>query len=215
MVIARRNSGRVKRFAAATGAVTVLALGTGLLMAPTASADDTPTTRQLLEACNTTSSFCKFHPQKITSYVGPNHLVASPTYNCGKGEGELAVGGEDTTGSSDSVGLAITATAGFASVYEVGFEVSYGHSWERSHTDTISRTKHIEPGEKAWIERGTAKQKVLGWYEIQFKKRYYGHFDWYVNNYEESGFDTSHPGAGYINLKSAPMTAAEKKQHCG
>ncbi|MEU6351978.1 hypothetical protein ABZ896_21975 [Streptomyces sp. NPDC047072] len=214
MVLARRMHKNAKRFSAAAGTVTALAVGGTLLLTPSASAADQPTIRQLVEACNTTSSFCRFHPQKLESYIGPNHQVGATVYNCGTGDGEFGVGGQDTTGSSDSVGVAITTSAGFEGVFEVAFETSYNHTWERSHTDTVEYKKHLEPGQKGWIERGTAKQKVTGWYEIQFKKRYYGHFDWYVYNYTESGFDTSHPSAGYTNLKSAPMTATERQQHC-
>ncbi|WP_416968094.1 hypothetical protein [Streptomyces sp. 4F14] len=213
MEFVRRRPRAVKRMLGAAGAAAALAVATTVIVAPQASAEDKPSVAELLKQCNTTSSLCKFHPQRSTEYIGPNHLVGAITYNCAGG-GEKSVGGEDQTTSSDSVGVAITTTAGFEGVFEVSFEASYNHTWERSHTDKEEFKKNLDSFEKGWVERGTPKDKVLGWYEIQFKKRYYGHFDWRITNYEESGFDTARPSAGYVNLLKAPMTAKEKHDHC-
>ncbi|ANS66332.1 hypothetical protein SLINC_4108 [Streptomyces lincolnensis] len=214
MVFERRRPENKKRFARTAGAVAAVAVGTTLLVAPQASAADKPSVRELLQQCNTTSSFCAFHPQSFRTYTGPAHRVGEPTYNCDNTAGELSVGGQDTTGSSDNVGITITASAGFAKVFEVGLETSYNRTWERSHTDTVERKKHLNPWDKGWMERGTPKRQATGWYEIQFKKRYYGHFVWYVKNYTESGWDVGNPGGGYINMHSQPMTRQERNEHC-
>lgn len=68
---------------------------------------------------------------------------------------------------------------------------------------------------KGWIERGTAKQQATGWYELHFGSRYYGHYIWYINNYQSSGFNNDQPSTGFINFKDAEMTSGERSAHCG
>jgi hypothetical protein len=213
MELARRKSGSAKRVARAAGAVSALTLGASLLAAPQALADSSPTTKELLDACSW-ADFCEFHPQSSRTYTGPNHQVGSTAYNCASQTNQHRIDWADTTGTTNSVGVAITATAGFWKVYEVSVQASYGHSWEVSHTDTESNTINIPAGYKGWIERGTSKQEATGWYEIHFGKRFYGHYIWYVNNYKSSGFNKDNPKSGYVNFKDAPMTAAERNEHC-
>ncbi|WP_105971692.1 hypothetical protein [Streptomyces geranii] len=211
MAFAARRLVSKKGLPRTAGVLAALAVGTTLLAAPAASAADQPTTRELLEACGVTTSFCKFHPQSFEEYTGPTHRVGT-VYNCGSQTNELTVGSSETVGSSDSVGVAITATAGFAKVFEVAVETSYNHTWERSHTDTVESKVNVQSHHKAWIDRGSPKQKATGWYEIQFKNRHWGHFDWYVYNYTESGWDNQK--AGFSVPNDAPMTQAEIGAHC-
>ncbi|MFE3851693.1 hypothetical protein ACFXPN_11165 [Streptomyces griseorubiginosus] len=93
-------------------------------------------------------------------------------------------------------------------------EVSYNHSWSTSHTDAESNTVNIPAGHKGWIERGTAKQKATGWHEIHFGSRYYGHYIWYVNNYQSSGYTGDKPSLDCVNFKDAAMTSGERSAHC-
>lgn len=216
MEFARRRNSSAKRFTRSAGALTALTLGATALAAPqSAFAADSPTTRQLLEQCGTRSvDFCQFHPQKYWTYTGPRHQVGSTAYNCASQTNQHRIDWSDTTTSTNSVGVSITATAGFWKVYEVSVTATYSHGWEVSHTDTESNTLNVPAGYKGWIERGTSKQQAEGWYELHFPKRYYGHYIWYVNNYKSSGFNKDNPRAGYVNFKDARMTAAERGAHC-
>jgi len=202
---------RLKRLSRTTGALAVLAVGASLTAVPQASAADTPTQKQLLEACDF-ADLCQFNPQSYSAYQGPRHQVGSTLYNCGTEVNEQKIGWADTTGTTNTVGIAVTATASFWKSYEVAVEASYSHSWETSHTETEETTVRAPAGHKAWINHGPAKQRAKGWYEIHFGKRYYGHYIWYVNNFESYGWDKDH--SGYTAVSNQPMTQAERGAHC-
>ena len=202
-----------RRLARSAGAVAALALGASLMAAPQSYAADSPTVAQLLERCGS-ADVCKFHPQSYTAYTGPAHQVGSTGYNCGSLTNPSSVTWSDTTTSTNTVGVAIEAGAEFWKVYKVSVEVSYSHSWTTSHTDSETKTINIPSGYKGWLQRGTAKQKATGWYELHFGSRYYGHYIWYVNNYQAAGWDQDHPQNGYVNFKDAQMTSGERAAHC-
>ncbi|MFD4509170.1 hypothetical protein [Streptomyces sp. NPDC058457] len=196
------------------GMIAALTVGASLLTAPQALAADSPTDAQLLKACGDTSSFCAFRPQSYWGYSGPKHQVGSTAYNCGSQTNQHRIDWSDTTTASNSVGVAVSAEYKFGEVFELSVTTTYSHTWQNSHTDTESNQVNIPSGHVGWIERGTSKQAAQGWWEIQFKNKYYGHYDWYVYNYKESGFNKDNPSYGYINFKDRAMTSAERGAHC-
>ncbi|MEH0420349.1 hypothetical protein [Streptomyces sp. B21-083] len=214
MAFSPRSLASKKGLPRTAGAVAALAVGATLLAAPSAGAADNPTDKELLQTCGVSTSLCVFHPQSFQEYTGPSHHLGPTVYNCATNANTLIVGGEETVGSSDSVGLTITASAGFAKVFEVGLETSYNRTWERSHMDKVEFQTSVPSGYKGWLERGTPKRKATGWYEIQYKNRHWGHFDWYVYNYTEAGWDVGKSNGGYANFKDAPMTQQERNEHC-
>ncbi|MEU6255394.1 hypothetical protein [Streptomyces sp. NPDC047043] len=213
MAFARRKTASPKRTLRTAGAVAALTLGASLMAAPQASAADSPTTKELLDACSW-ADLCEFHATNYWTYTGPNHQVGTTAYNCASQTNQHRIDWSDTTGSTNTFGISISASYEFFKVFTVGVETSYSHSWEASHTDTESNTVNVPAGYKGWIERGTAKQQATGWYEIHFGKRYYGHYIWYVNNYQSSGFNSDSPNKGYVNFKDAKMTSGERSAHC-
>ncbi|WP_075736623.1 hypothetical protein [Streptomyces acidiscabies] len=203
----------LKRFGKAASAVAALAFGASLLAAPQAMAEDTPTTGQLLGACSW-ADLCEFHPQSYWTYAGPAHQVGSTAYNCGSQTNQHSINWSDTTGTTNSVGVSVSAGVKFFEVFEAEISASYGHSWQASHTDGETDTVNVPPGHKGWIERGTPKQQATGWYEIHFGSRYYGHYIWYVHDYKSSGFYGGDARLGYVNQKETQMSGAERNQHC-
>ncbi|GAQ56046.1 hypothetical protein [Streptomyces acidiscabies] len=203
----------LKRFGKAASAVAALAFGASLLAAPQAMAEDTPSTRQLLDACSW-ADLCEFHPQSYWTYTGPAHQVGSTAYNCGSQTNQHSINWSDTTGTTNSVGVSVSSGVKFFEVFEAEISANYGHSWQASHTDGETDTVNVPPGHKGWIERGTPKQQATGWYEIHFGSRYYGHYIWYVHDYQSSGFYGDNWRLGYVNQKDAPMASWERNQHC-
>ncbi|WP_405814449.1 hypothetical protein OG241_07555 [Streptomyces sp. NBC_01390] len=203
-----------RRLVRGAGVAAALTLGASLMAAPQSYAADSPSVAQLLQQC-ATADVCKFHPQSYTAYTGPKHQVGSTAFNCASEINQHTVNWSDTTSATNTVGVAITATAKFWEVYEASVEVSYSHSWTASHTDSETKTVNVRPGWKGWLERGTSKQKATGWYELHFGKRYYGHYIWYINNYQAAGWDQDHPKNGYVNFKDKLMTSGERAAHCG
>jgi len=213
MESARRGGRSVTRLSRSAGILAALTVGASLLAAPSASAEDTPSTRQLLEACSW-ADLCEFHPQSYWTYTGPKHQVGSTAFNCGSQVNQHRIDWSETTGTTNSVGVSVEVTAKYWNAFEISVESTYRHDWTTSHTDTESDTVNVPPGSKGWLERGTAKQQATGWYEIHFPSRYYGHYVWYVHDYQSSGFVGDRPDLGYVNQKDAPMTAGERAAHC-
>ncbi|WP_328834736.1 hypothetical protein [Streptomyces europaeiscabiei] len=211
MESARSGIKSVKRLSRTFGAVAALTVGASLLGAPQASADDTPSSRELLEACDW-ADLCEFHPQSYWTYTGPEHQVGATAFNCASQTNQHRIDWADTTGSTNSLGMSIGVSAKFWGAFEASVEATYRHDWTNSHTDTESNQVNIPAGFKGWLERGTAKQQATGWYEIHFSERFYGHYVWYVPDYKSDGFNGD--GIGYVNFKDAPMTEGERAAHC-
>lgn len=199
------------RSRAAAAAVAALVMGSSLLVAPSALADDgNPTVAQLLQACSW-ADYCQFHPHSYWDYTGPSHQVGATAYNCGSRTNQHTITWSETTTAANSVGVSVSASEKFAEVFEVEITASYSHTWSDAHTDGESDTVNIPPGYKGWIVRGTAKQEAIGQYELHFGKRYYGHYYWYINNYAESGFAPDYPNKGFIAFHDAPMNANDRR----
>ncbi|MFF4276813.1 hypothetical protein [Streptomyces sp. NPDC001536] len=216
MAFARRrtSSSSPRRTLRTAGAVAALALGASLMVAPQASAADSPTTKQLLDACGHSTDLCEFHATAYWTYTGPKHQVGRTVYNCGRLTNTESVGGSDTTGSTNTFGISISAEYKWFETFSTEVTASYSHSWVASHTDTVTDTVNVPAGYKGWIERGTSKQQAKGWYELHFGKRYYGHYIWYINNYQSAGFNADQPNKGYVNFRDAQMTSGERSAHC-
>lgn len=165
MESAHRGIKSAKRLSRTAGIVAALTVGASLLAVPSASAEDTPSSRQLLDACGW-ADLCEFHPQSYWTYTGPNHQVGSTAFNCASQTNQHRIDWSDTTGATNSLGVSIEAGVKFWGVYEASVETTYRHDWSVSHTDTESNTVNIPSGYKGWMERGTAKQQATGWYEI-------------------------------------------------
>ncbi|MEU6350225.1 hypothetical protein ABZ896_12940 [Streptomyces sp. NPDC047072] len=215
MAFVRLKTASRKRPLRTAGAVAALALGASLMAVPQASAADSPTTKQLLDACGKTTDLCEFHATSYWTYTGPTHQVGSTAFNCASQTNQHRIDWSDTTGSTNTFGISISASYKWFEVFTVEVEASYSHSWQASHTDTESNTVNVPPGYKGWLERGTAKQQAKGWYELHFGKRYYGHYIWYINNYQSSGINADNPTGGFVNFKDAKMTSGERSAHCG
>lgn len=213
MESARRGLKSVKRFSRTAGVAAALAVGASLLAAPQASAEDTPSSRQLMEACSW-ADLCEFHPQSYSTYTGPRHQVGSTAFNCGSLPNPHQISWADTTGATNSLGMSIQVGAKFWEVYEVSVEATYRHDWTVSHTDTESNSVNIPPGSKGWVERATAMQQATGWYELHFPSRYYGHYIWYVHDYQSSGYTGDQADLQHTYLRDTPMTEAERAEHC-
>jgi hypothetical protein len=213
MAFARRKPRSPKHTLRTAGAVAALALGASLMAVPQASAEDGPSTKELLDACSW-ADLCEFHPTEYTTYTGPKHQVGTTAFNCASQTNQHRIDWSDTTGSTNTVGVTISAEYKFFEAFTASISTSYSHSWEASHTDTESNTVNIPAGYKGWMERGTSMQQARGWYEIHFPDRYYGHYIWYINNYQSSGYNSDNPTAGYVNFKDAPMTSEERAAHC-
>lgn len=210
MVFKRFSNGPRRKMVSVGALVATVVVGTVLGASP-ASAADSPSKRELLESCGRSTSHCEFHPQSYRTYVGSLHRVGEPTFNCGSEINEKEVSWSDTTGSTNSVGVSVSASAGFAKTFEVAVEASYHHEWSVSHTFSRLERVKIRPKYVGWVERASGMQAATGWYEMHYNKPFHGHNVWYVKNYEQRGPNLE--TVGHITLKDRPMTDFELKQN--
>lgn len=210
MAIARKKNGFGRTAARAGAVLATIGLGATLTVS-SAFAADSPSNAELIRSCNNGTSQCSFHPQSWEYYTGPSHQVSDLVYNCGSETNQYTIGWEDTTESSDSVGVAVSVGAGFQGVFEAAIEASYSHTWTVSHTDNATATINVPSAHVGWINRGAAKQQASGWWEMHYDKPFYGHYIWFVKDYKESG---PHSGSvGTITFQNRAMTSSERNQH--
>ncbi|WP_431771443.1 hypothetical protein [Streptomyces cucumeris] len=202
-----RNRARGAGFlavAAAVGSLTAM---------PTARADDRPSDKELLDQCNNGTRSCVFHPSgQPDIFPGDRQHVGDFAYNCTRDPQLSSITWTDTTGSSNSVGVAIRAEYKFAEVFTGSVETSFKHTWTSEHSETATTMVDVPPGEVGWVTREPQMQRVKGTYELVFKKRYKGHYYWYVP-FEATGPVADMPSSRTQHTRR--MTAREKAENCG
>lgn len=192
--------------------VALATAGSAALSTGTASAEETPTARELLDKCDNGSDLCVFHPDgPPTVSMGEAHQVGDSAYNCTADLQRSTVGWSDTTGESNSLGVSLSAEYGFSAVFKVTIETSYQHTWESSHTESEQTNVDVRPGEVGWVTREAQMQHVSGTYELHFGDPFYGHYYWYVP------FDATGPLPDAPSTKTQhtrAMTDQERAEHC-
>ncbi|WP_229698671.1 hypothetical protein [Wenjunlia tyrosinilytica] len=160
------------------------------------AAESSPGVRALLEACGHKTDVCDFHPEgSPTVYTGARELAGSAT-NCTDDKMTRWIEWSTLQTTKNSVGLEMSAEAGFGEVFKVGFKVAYNREWgwEKGKTDRM--LQELSPKRAVNIFVAPVRQSVRGTYELHFGYRYYGHYYWYVRNVEVNGPADS----GAINL---------------
>jgi hypothetical protein len=196
-------------------AVLLAAMATvgGMALATPAQAEETPTSRELLDKCDNGTDSCVFHPGGApTDAKGESHQVGDSAFNCTQDLQRSSIAWADTTGESNSLGVSLSAEYGFSEVFKVSIQTSYGHTWESSHTETDTTNVDVRPGEVGWVTRAPQTQRVKGTYELHFPDRFYGHYIWYVP-FEATGPNPDAPSTKTQHTR--PMTDQEKAEHCG
>ena len=197
-------------------AVAVATLGATALTPASASAaqtaDDQPTTRELLEQCDNGTDKCVFHPAGApVESMGEAHQVGDMAFNCTTEKQRSSVQWSDTTGETNTVGVSMKAQYGFTKLFSVTIEASYSHSWSSEHTETEQTNVEVPAGEVGWITREAAMEEVNGTYEMHFEDKFYGHHIWYVPFTAKGPRDK--PSTKTQHTRK--MTDKEKKEHCG
>lgn len=168
------------------------ALAAGALYAPSAaSAEDTPTTRDLLEACGTQTDVCDFHPESETTADAERTVVVSDVRNCSTSDQTEVRGWTNTKGESNSVGVEVSAEFKFGEVFTAGVSTSYGHEWNWSKSTSEESRLTVAPGKVGSLTQVAQAKTVKGTYELHFGDPYYGHYYWYVPFESTTVLDTN------------------------
>jgi hypothetical protein len=157
------------------------ALAVGTLYAPSAaSAEEVPTTRDLLDACGTETDECIFHPESETTADAERTVVVADVRNCSTAEQNETRRWTNTHGETNSVGVEVKVEMKFAEVFSAGITTKYGHEWKWEKSTTEESRLTVAPGKVGQLTQVAQAHTVKGTYELHFPDRYYGHYYWYV-----------------------------------
>jgi len=196
------------------GTAGIGALLLALLPAASASAEETPTTEQLLAECET-ADYCEFTPTSNELYVTEPEQVSPLSPNCDPSVVDFQANWSQTKGSTDSIGGSVTAKTGVMGLFEASFEANYSHAWTATSTTGGFLTLHVPEGNIGYITKATAMNRVTGTYEIHFGDRFYGHYYWYTAPVTIDGPDTTRPSSEVIQGHNQLMSDTERAQFCG
>lgn len=194
-------------------ALTVAACGIAAATALPASADEQPTREQLTADCASGEGKCTFNsPQLGEAYLGQFRQVSDSLYNCSTSDATQSMTWSDTVGSTDSVGVSVTAGGKIAGIIDLSVTATYSHTWTSTHSESSSLGMTVKPGEVGWISRAQVMQKVSGTWQTHYDSPKWGHYYWFwddtVTGPAANGTDGK---SNAVVVKSRKMTDAEKQ----
>lgn len=166
------------------GVLAGIAMVVGLagFAAPTAFADDQPTTRQLLDMCDKKKTdFCEFHPEGSPVVYRGSYKLAGGSTNCSDAKLVRVIRWESSTSTTNSFGVTINGGAQLGKIFQAGVETSFHTEWSWSDTQADEVQQEVAPHSGVNVYVAPMKTKINGTYELHFGKRYYGHYYWYVH----------------------------------
>ncbi|MFE0035521.1 hypothetical protein [Streptomyces sp. NPDC059015] len=208
MTMSHALSRGVRALAVATATCGILVAATS-----TAAADGGPT-RELLRAdCESGVGKCSFNaPTLGEAYLGKFRQVSDSLFNCSTSPATQSMTWTDSVGSTDSVGVSVTAGGNIAGIVDLSVTASYDHSWTSTLTESSSLNMTVRPGEVGWISRAQVMQRVSGTWQTHFDSPKWNHYYWFwgdtITGPAKNGTDGK---SNAVVVKSRKMTAAEKK----
>ncbi|MCQ4043404.1 hypothetical protein ACFOSC_02260 [Streptantibioticus rubrisoli] len=202
---AKRNAAR---------AVAIAAASCGFVVAATvpSSAADEPTREAILADCESGSGKCTFNsPQMGEPYLGNFVQVSDTLYNCSTSDTTKKLTWTQKVGSTDSVGVSVSAGGTLMGLVNVSVTATYGHTWTSETSESDEQNVTAKPGEVAWISRAQLMQKVSGEWQTHYDSPKWGHYYWFVPDTITSPAKNGTGGkSSSIVVRSRPMTDAEK-----
>lgn len=207
------TTNRVKRYAARALTMTAAACAVAVASTLPASAADQPTRPQLMADCGSGEGKCTFNSPKLgEAYLGEFRQVSNSLFNCSTSDATQAMTWDDTVGSSDSLGVSVTAGGKIAGIVDLSITASYSHSWSSTHSESSSLNMTVKPGEVGWISRAQVMQKVSGTWQTHYDSPKWGHYYWFFQDTITSPAKNGTDGkSNAVVVKSRKMTAAEKR----
>jgi hypothetical protein len=207
------TNNRVIRYGGRLLATTVAACGMAAAATPSAFAEEQPTRQQLTADCASGEGKCTFNsPQLGQAYLGQFRQVSDSLFNCSTSDATQSMTWNDTVGSTDSVGVSVTAGGKIAGIVDLSVTASYNHSWSSTHSESSSLGMTVKPGEVGWISRAQVMQMVSGTWQTHYDSPKWGHYYWFwqdtITGPAANGTDGT---SNAVVVKSRKMTATEKK----
>ncbi|KPI34241.1 hypothetical protein OV450_5945 [Actinobacteria bacterium OV450] len=207
------TTNRVRRYAARALTMTIATCAVAAAAVLPASAADQPTRQQLMADCASGEGKCTFNsPRLEEAYLGEFRQVSNSLFNCSTSDATQAMTWDDTVGSTDSLGVSVTAGGKIAGIVDLSITASYSHSWSSSHSESSSLNMTVKPGEVGWISRAQVMQKVSGTWQTHYDSPKWGHYYWYFQDTITGPVQNGTDGkSNAVVVKSRKMTAAEKR----
>ncbi|MFF4583593.1 hypothetical protein [Streptomyces sp. NPDC001389] len=207
------TTNRVRRYAARALTMMIATCAVAAAATLPASAADQPTRQQLMADCASGEGKCTFNsPQLEEAYLGEFRQVSNSLFNCSTSDATQAMTWDDTVGSTDSLGVSVTAGGKIAGIVDLSVTASYSHSWSSSHSESSSLNMTVKPGEVGWISRAQVMQKVSGTWQTHYDSPKWGHYYWYFQDTITGPVQNGTDGkSNAVVVKSRKMTTSEKR----
>ncbi|MFD5514035.1 hypothetical protein ACFWIB_40975 [Streptomyces sp. NPDC127051] len=204
---------RVKRCAVRALAVMAAACAIASAASVPASAANEPTRQQLMADCGSGEGKCTLNSPKLgKAYLGNFRQVSNSLFNCTTSDATQAMTWDDTVGSSDSLGVSVTAGGKIAGIVDLSITASYGHTWSSSHSESSTLNMTVKPGEVGWISRAQVMQKVSGTWQTHYDSPKWGHYYWFLQDTITGPAKNGTDGkSNAVVVKTRKMTATEKR----
>ncbi|NXY98359.1 hypothetical protein HYE82_29100 [Streptomyces sp. BR123] len=204
---------RAQRRAARALSLTVAACAVAAATSLPASAAEQPTRQQLMADCSSGEGKCTFNSPKLgEAYLGEFRQVSNSLFNCTTSDATQTMTWDDTVGSTDELGVSVTAGGNIAGIVDLSITTNYSHSWSSSHSESSSLNMTVKPGEVGWISRAQVMQKVSGTWQTHYDSPKWGHYYWFfqdtITGPAKNGTDGK---SNAVVVKTRKMTAAEKR----
>jgi hypothetical protein len=204
---------RFMRYGGRLLTTTVAACGIAAATTLSAAADEQPTRQQLMADCDSGVGKCTFNSPKLgEAYLGQFHQVSDSLFNCSTSNATQSMTWNDTVGSTDSLGVSVTAGGKIAGIVDLSVTASYSHSWSSTHSESSSLNMTVKPGEVGWISRAQVTQQISGTWQTHYDSPQWGHYYWFfqdtITGPAKNGTDSRN---NVVVVKSRKMTASEKQ----
>lgn len=157
--------------------------------------------KQLCAAHN--AAKCTFTPTTRQEFEAPAHQVGKALGNPTDEEQDTDLGVEDKVGSTDSVGVEITAEAEILDAVKVAVTAKYDHEWSQEHTFSQIVHVHCPPHHRCWVTATEPMFRDTGTFTIHL-----GNTTW---NLPGVYFDSPNPnGNGEFEVEEEPMSGTER-----
>ncbi|MEU7058302.1 hypothetical protein [Streptomyces sp. NPDC046197] len=204
---------RIKRYGGRMVAISLATCGFAAAVAVPAAAGEQPTRQELSADCESGTGKCTFNsPQLAKAYLGSFRQVSDYLFNCSSSDATQTMTWSDTVGTTDSLGLSVTAGGKIAGIIDLSVTASYNHSWSSTHAESSSLNMTVKPGEVGWISRAQVMQQVTGTWQTHYDSPEWGHYYWFfedtVTGPAENGTDGKNNA---VVVRTRKLTAAEKR----
>jgi hypothetical protein len=181
------------------------------VVVPSAWADPTPTSIELLEECDRGADYCVFHVEGVAETFWATTDMVGQTANCTAESQDASVVWTKSTFSSNSITSSLKVIVGATKAFMNGFKIAYSREWTDTTTDSDTTKITIPSGYMGRVYHARQMERIHGQYELHFGSRFHGHYYWYVPMTMTS---PRTGGTDQITTRSDSLTGQARATYC-